>query len=89
MILHVALPAGIVAPQLLVSAKSPVASMLVTFSGELPGLIKVTVCGLLTTFSVWLPKLIACGVNATAGKSPGATLVMKALVVEALPANVP
>jgi len=58
LMVHVALPAGSTAPQLFVSAKSPLAAMLVIVSGALPALTNVTVLASLTTFRVWLPKLM-------------------------------
>ena len=49
-------PAGTTAPQLLVWAKSPPATMLVMSRGALPALVSATVCGSLALRRAWFPK---------------------------------
>src|SRR5439155_14849426 len=66
---HAPPPAGTTVPQLLIWEKSPVALILEMPRGALPSLISTTVLGSLGVLSAWEPKLICCGVRATAGAS--------------------
>ena len=59
--------AGTPLVQVSVSAKSPLALMLVKVRVALPGLVRVTVCVALVEFSNWLPKGTALAERLTAG----------------------
>jgi len=84
-IAHVPPPAGTAAPQLLVWAKSPPATMLVMSRGALPAFVSATVRGSLPLLRAWFPKFTCCGVRAIPGASRPLTFATKALL-EALPA---
>ncbi len=50
-------PAFNLEPQLFTCEKSPLAVMLLIFKVAVPGLVSVTVCGVLVVPTSWLPKL--------------------------------
>jgi hypothetical protein len=56
-----------VVPQVLVCAKSPVATMLVIFRAAVPGLLNVTACGGLVVPKGWLAKVKLVGDKLTRG----------------------
>ena len=60
-------PLARLVPQLVVSAKSPLAMMLVMFRTAPPVLVRITFCGGLVVLTIWLAKVKLDGRKATAG----------------------
>jgi len=60
-------PLARVAPQLLVSAKSPLEAILVIVKVAPPVFVRTTFCGALVVLTIWLVKVRLVGKNATAG----------------------
>ena len=58
-------PLARLGPQLLVSAKSPLAVMLVIFKTAPPVFVRIAFCGALVVPTIWLGKVRLLGKNAT------------------------
>jgi hypothetical protein len=73
-------PAATEAPHVLVSAKSPLAVMLVIVNAALPVLVSVTVCAALVVPMVWLAKVSEVGEKLTAGAGTAAPVPVSVAV---------